>query len=224
MSLDNPIWTALETRHAHLAQGDARARRYPPEVSPFAAVPDTSPESLAALADLARPGETLLTIRAEPIPAPPGMVLATAAEAVQMLADPPLPEVDDPRIRPLETLDAADMLALATLSEPGPFSLRTLELGRFWGIRIDGRLAAMAGERLKLPGHAELSGVCVHPDFRRRGLGALMSRFVAGRIAAAGETAFLHAYAANAAAIGLYAALGFRLRRTMRVAALRRPD
>lgn len=222
-ALDNPIWTALATRHAHLAEGDHRARRYPAGISPFAAIPETSPETLAALAALAKPGDTLMLIQADAIAAPPGLDLAIAGECVQMIADTPLPDVDDPRIAPLGTLDVADMLALATLSKPGPFSLRALELGRFWGIRIDGRLAAMAGERLKQPGLTEISGVCVHPDFRRRGLGALISRAVAARIAAAGETAYLHAYADNDAAIDLYAAIGFRLRRTMRVAALARP-
>lgn len=221
--LDNPIWAALATRHAHLAEGDRRARRYPAGISPFAAIPETSPETLAALAALAKPGETLMLIQADAIAVPPGLDLAVAGDCVQMVADTPLPEIDDPRIGPLGILDVADMVALATLSKPGPFSLRALELGRFWGIRIDGRLAAMGGERLRQPDFAEISGVCVHPDFRRRGLGALMSRAVAGRIAAAGETAYLHAYADNAAAIDLYAAIGFRLRRTMRVAALARP-
>lgn len=223
MILDNPIWQALGSRHAHLAEGDAHARRYLADVSPFAAIPETSPESLAALAALAKPGETLLVIQGEEIFVPPGLVLTTAAEGVQMIAEAPLPAFDDLRIAPLGPDDAAEMLALATLTKPGPFSLRAQDLGRFWGVRVDGRLAAMAGERLKLPGYTEVSGVATHPDFRRLGLGGLMSRFVAGRIAAAGETAFLHAWASNAAAIALYTTIGFRLRRTMRVAALTRP-
>lgn len=89
---------------------------------------------------------------------------------------------------------------LASLTKPGPFTLEAPSLGDFWGIRIDGRLAAMAGERMRQPGCPELSGVCTHPDFR--GLARLLSVFVAGRIAARGEVAYLHAYDSNAAGSG----------------------
>jgi predicted GNAT family acetyltransferase len=103
------------------------------------------------------------------------------------------------------------MLALATLTQPGPFRARTHELSQFWGVKDEqGQLLAMAGERLKLPGMSEVSGVCTHPDARGQGLAALLSRHVASEIVRRGEVPFLHAYAGNAAAIGLYERLGFR--------------
>ena len=104
------------------------------------------------------------------------------------------------------------ILALAKLTQPGPFTLRAQALGDFFGVRIDGRLAAMAGERMKQEGYAELSGVCAHPDFRGRGLARLLSVFVARRILARGETPYLHAWADNIAAIGLYDSIGFQTR------------
>jgi predicted GNAT family acetyltransferase len=122
----------------------------------------------------------------------------------------------------LSDRDAADMLALATLTEPGPFLPRTHHMGRFFGIRIDGRLAAMAGERFHFPGYTEVSAVCTHPDFRGRGLARRLSRHVAAGIAARGETAFLHAWKSNDAAIALYRSLGFRWRCDVNVAVLRR--
>jgi len=104
------------------------------------------------------------------------------------------------------------MLALATLTKPGPFFARTHQLGDFVGVKRDGVLVAMAGERMKPAGFTEVSGVCTHPDHRGHGYAAGLSRIVAQRILARGEVPFLHAYATNTAAIAIYQALGFRLR------------
>jgi len=111
--------------------------------------------------------------------------------------------------------DAPQMLALAQLTKPGPFFSRTHQLGDFVGVKIDGRLAAMAGERMKPEGFTEVSGVCVHPDFRGRGYAAALTQVVSARIRARGETAFLHAYAHNTPAITLYERLGYVLRRNV---------
>ena len=115
-----------------------------------------------------------------------------------------MPLIEDERIEKLGEADAADMLELATLTKPGPFTLKAQALGDFWGIKENGRLIAMAGERLKQDGLTELSGVCVHPDFQGKGLGRLMTLYAAGKIFAKGEQPFLHTYASNSVAIGLY--------------------
>lgn len=141
-----------------------------------------------------------------------------------MVAEEPAPAVADARIVRLGPDDAQDMLDLATLTKPGPFTLRAQDFGPFWGIRSEGRLVAMAGQRLGQPGYRELSGVCTHPDVRGQGLGRLMSLFGMERIREAGDAPYLHAYATNAAAIGLYASIGFRLRATMNMAVMRRAD
>src|ERR1700741_4589350 len=109
---------------------------------------------------------------------------------------------------PLGDADASEMLALALLTEPGPFLRRTHTMGAFLGLRIDGRLAAMAGERMRFPGYTEVSGVCTHPDFRGRGLARRLSAAVLTAIEARGEQAFLHAWKTNLAAITLYESLG----------------
>ena len=114
------------------------------------------------------------------------------------------------------------MLALATLTEPGPFLPRTHTMGRFIGLRIDGRLAAMAGERMRFPGHVEVSGVCTHPDFRGRGLARTLSAAVAAEIQRRGDQPFLHAWTANTAAIALYESLGFAVRAAVNIAFVKR--
>jgi len=223
MLLDRPIWSALTTRHAALAAGDGRARRYQPGILPFAASADDDPQAIADLAELASPGETLLFLQADPVIAPAGFAVLTAAPAVQMIAAAVPSPLPDDAIVPLGIADAEEMLALATLTKPGPFSLRSLDLGRFWGVREGGRLVAMAGERMKQPGYTELSGVCTHPDHRGRGYARRLSLHVAARIIEAGDRPYLHAYASNAAAVALYEAIGFTLRCPMYVAALQKP-
>ena len=118
-------------------------------------------------------------------------------------------------IEELGEADAPAMLALATLTRPGPFRSRTRELGPFVGIRQDGELVAMAGRRLQVDGFTELSGVCTHPDHRGKGYAAALSRVVVGEILAAGEEAFLHAFADHEATIAFYRGLGFETRARM---------
>jgi predicted GNAT family acetyltransferase len=156
------------------------------------------------------------------IAVPPGLLVAKAAQGVQMLATRRLAGDDGAGLALLGDADAAEMLALATLTEPGPFLPRTHTMGRFVGIRIDGRLAAMAGERMRFPGHVEVSGVCTHPDFRGRGLARRLSAAVTADIQRRGEQAFLHAWTTNTAAIALYESLGFVTRTALNIAVLKR--
>lgn len=164
----------------------------------------------------------MLLVEAGPISIPPGLVVVSEALAVQMVAERPHERIEDNRIQPLDQSDAEEMLALATLTKPGPFTFRAQSLGPFWGIKTEGRLIAMAGQRLRQTGFTELSGLCTHPEFQRRGLGTLLFRFVAGEIATQGETAYLHAYANNTPAIALYKSLGFRLGSEMNLRIVKR--
>lgn len=222
--LDRPAWTALASAHAGFAEGSPLARRYPPSIVPFAAAADDTPKSLAALAALPAPSETMVLVEAGNIVAPPDLEMLTEAVLVQMLAERPFERIEDPRIEKLGESDAADMLELATLTKPGPFTLRAQALGTFWGVRIDGRLVAMAGQRMRQPGFAELSGLCTHPDFQGKGFGKLMFKFVAGEISARDEAVYLHAYKTNTGAISLYQSLGFSVRQDMQMRVVRKPN
>lgn len=216
--LDRAVWDALATRQAEFAVGGDLARRFAPDVGPLAAARDDEAESLAALTELVPADGTLILLQAEPIVLPPELEAVTTADGVQLVCDHPPRAVDGVPIERLGAADVPDMVALATLTKPGPFAPRTPSLGEFWGVRERGVLVAMAGERMRHAGFTEVSGVCTHPGARGRGLARALSAWVARRIFERGETPYLHAYATNTAAIQLYEALGFRLRAPVHVA------
>lgn len=223
--LDRPVWSALATRQRDVAIGDDLARRFDPAIGPFAAVASDDAAHLTRLAELiGHHGPVVLLQRGE-VPMPPGTVARSRAQGLQLVLErlrtaPAPARGKGPEIVPLGADDAAEMVALAKLTEPGPFESRTPELGGFLGMRVDGRLVAMAGERMKPEGFTEVSGVCTHPDHRGRGYAAMLSAAVAERIVARGEMPFLHAYASNRGAIALYERLGFVLRTPVEVLAL----
>jgi predicted GNAT family acetyltransferase len=223
--LDRPVWNALTSRQSCLAEGDGRALRFVADHGVFAASADATPESLAALTALIPADGVVWTVEAGEMPQPPGTILMKAASCCQMVC-PMLRGDMQPRfaVEELGDGDAAEMLALATLTEPGPFFARTHRLGGFVGVKQDGRLVAMAGERMKPDGFTEVSGVCTDPDFRGRGYAAGLMRIVIDRILTRGEMPFLHVYATNAGAIALYEALGFGVRTTVGVRVLGRAD
>ena len=220
--LDRPVWHALATRHAPMAIGGPDAKRYPSDVSPFIAARDDTDASLAAMVPLVGEGESAVLLQREPSPVPPGLVAEFEAGGVQMIATELASAGPCDDVVELGKADAPEMLQLATLTKPGPFKARTNRFGGYIGIRVDGRLVAMAGERLKVEGFSEVSGVCTHPDYRGRGYAGRLSLIVAHRIAHRGETPFLHAYTSNAGAIRLYEKLGFRYRCDMTVQVMKR--
>ncbi len=217
--LDRPVWNSLTSTHARFALGARQARRFQTDISPLAGVRDESAESLANLAELVATSGPIVVAQAAPVICPPGAVATHSSLGVQMLFDDFRMQTET--THPITRLDEKDgpaMLALATLTKPGPFADRTYLLGEFWGVKQDGRLIAMAGERLKQPGFTEVSGVCTHPDFQGLGLGQQLCVTVVNRIIERGEQPYLHVYATNAVAIKLYEKLGFRQRQIMNVA------
>lgn len=220
--LDRPVWNALTSRQAYLALGDpANAVRYPSDIEPFGATPDNTPEQLMALGAMTPIDGGVALVETFKIAPPPGLIAMIEEPVLQMVAARiPSPE-HDRAIIPLGNADAGEMRALAELTQPGPFHARTHELGDFVGIRENGKLIAMAGERMRVPGFTEISAVCTHPDARGRGLAAKLMRVVAGKIVARGEQLFLHVYPHNKGAISVYEKLGFRHRATVHLTVFR---
>ena len=210
-ALDNPVWSCLATRHARFAQGGALARRYRVEFSPLSAMAAAAPDNVDALLGLVGVGEEI-SIAGPHVPAesPPGFETAFRIGVVQMIRRDGTPLAEEvAAVSPLSATDVGDMLALVELKHPGPFRLRTIEPGSFLGVRQDGELVAMAGERMWIDRYRELSAVCTRPAAEGRGYArALVSRVV-NRMLSAGETPILHVESTNRRAIDLYLGLGF---------------
>jgi len=221
--LDNVIWSALTTEHAELARGGALARRYQPEFARFAGMPVVDRAAFEALADdMARDEFVALSMQDDAVDCGPAFEVLDRKDLVQMVGAIGSESVAPAGLRALGPADVADMTALVQLTAPGPWFARTAELGRFVGIEVDCRLVAMAGERMRVPGHTEISAVCCHPDFRGRGWPTALMRHVSQAIVARGETPFLHVLGENAPAIALYEKLGMRERLRSRLLILRR--
>lgn len=220
--LDRPVWNMLRDRQADLACVSGAVCRIDPVYGPFAAAAPGDEAGLAAL--LTSPDDEIWMVETAELAPPPGTRVLRRASLLQMIADGPVTAYSqDAEIEVLREADAAEMAALALATEPGPWRPLTHRYGTFFGIRRDGRIVAMAGERMRpAPGFAEVSAVCTYPDFRGTGLAARLIRRVMAGFAERGDTPFLHSYAENAPAIRLYETLGFRARRTMVVTVLGR--
>lgn len=225
-TLDNPVWASLTGIHSRLALVNGRAARYPGDVSPFMGLPDDArPEDWYQLAVLA--GADPVVLMNPPASLPAGWSRLRQINGLQMLAPqdahPAEPSAGDWHVDHLRPTDAADMLALATATEPGPFAARTGVLGVYLGIRDRGKLIAMAGERLQPDGWTEISGVCTDPAYRGQGLARLLMGLVATGIRQRGQRPFLHVMASNSGAIRLYESMGYLIRRAVDINIYRAP-
>ena len=224
--LDNPIWNSLLTEHRAFAVSNALARRYPPAIGPLSGIASQSAANYEALRELAGPSGVVVLFCTEAPAPPPGWTLIRGGVLTQMICLQPVKPVSAPLtrgevLRPLTTEDVPAMVALAELTEPGPFRERTIELGAFYGIFDNGRLLGMAGERTHLSRFVEVSAVCTHPDARGRGYARTLIATVMDEIHQRGKTPFLHSFAHNDSAIRVYESLGFIERRTFELAVLK---
>jgi ribosomal protein S18 acetylase RimI-like enzyme len=219
--LDNPVLSSLTGPHARFAERRGNVLRYPVDVCPFLALPDEPDEAdWRDAARLAGPGGWL-PLAATRVQPPAGWGVTMFGEGVQLTGD-HLDVTADPEAVPLGQADVPEMLELTARTEPGPFLPRTIELGTYLGIRREGRLVAMAGERLHPAGWTEISAVCTDGAWRGQGLATRLILAVGAEIRARGAIPFLHVLATNTA-IGLYEKLGFRHRRSLLFAAARVP-
>lgn len=209
--LDNPAHAALAGPHAYLAEQFGAALRYPVDVAPYAGLPGEPDQGdWADLATLTGPGARLRFAGA-PACVPDGWEIARHIR-LQMIGA-RVNAVHGADVIRLTATDVPEMAALVAATDPGPFLARTIELGTYLGVRHDGALVAMAGERLRLPGWTEISAVCTRADCRGQGLARQLVLTLATEIQARGENAFLHVAAGNRRAIGMYESLGFEPRR-----------
>ncbi|HVI08230.1 MAG TPA: GNAT family N-acetyltransferase [Candidatus Binatia bacterium] len=223
--LDNPVWMALTTQQEFLAVVNGQARRFLPGVSTLAAIAEPTDRAYASLVELIGDGQLNMALQ-EPYQERRGFKLALGGPMPQMVFEGGAAGIGPIRrgeeILRLGAADAEEMLALTTLTKPGPFSLRTHELGTYIGIRKNGKLVAMAGERMKIPGYTEVSAVCTHPEHAGKGYARILMAELIMQICQRDETPFLHVRGSNARAIALYQQLGFKQRVLLHHAVLRK--
>ena len=225
--LDNPVWHALTGPQRALGRTTELAGRFDPDVAPFGALASGSVTDSVweDLAQLVGPKGTV-SLTGDLPDLPPGWTVIARFDGMQMVGDgarrlgmdvgsspPGSAESGLPVPVLLGSDDSSEMLALVEVTRPGPFERRTVEFGGYLGIRIDGQLVAMAGERLRPPGYAEISAVATDPNYQRRGLAGHLVLAVAEGILRRGDIPFLHASTTNMGAIRLYESLGFTIRR-----------
>ena len=219
--LDNPFHASLRSRHRNLARSVGDVVRYPAEFAPFLGVANSDVDTGEALDALVALEESVYLIGVAPR-APLGWVLETFAPLAQMVCTAPIATIDGPQIIELSDAHRGDVLALTALVYPHYFRRRTMELGRYFGIYQDGRLAAMIGERLGTDDAQEMSAICTHPDFNGRGYARRLTAFLTNDNLARGRLPFLHVSHENPRALRLYEQLGYKLRRDIGFFSLRR--
>lgn len=219
--LENPAYAALTGTHARFAKRSGRSLRYADDVAPFLALPSSpSTADWKDAVELMAPGSLAATLQDGSPPVDSLRVTGTF-ELVQMLGE-QARGTHDPEAITLGSADVPEMLELVRQTEPGPFLPRTIELGRYVGIRREGALVAMAGERLRFEGWTEISAVCTAATHRGQGLASRLMSTLLADIHQRSERVFLHALIDNGNAIRLYEELGFHTRRTRTIAVLTR--
>jgi GNAT superfamily N-acetyltransferase len=210
--LHNIVWHALVGAHARFAAGSGGARRYQRGVTDLVGFADAAAPDFAALRACCEAGERFYCLGwTGPVPA--GWAVEREARIVKMVwdADTPPSATDAPQPSSLTARHHAQAMALAELTQPGPFGRRTLELGDYIGAFEGDALIAMAGERMQAERLREISAVCTHPRHQGRGLArSLMLHLIRNQLGR-GETPFLHVMAHNQPALGLYRKMGFRV-------------
>lgn len=219
--LDNPFWSSLQTRHRDIALRHGQAARYPAEFAPFLGIAHAGVDVAEDLAPLVAPGESVYLLGVAPV-VPDGWRLEAFRPLAQMVCTAPLEVIDGPEIIALSDAHRADVLALTALVYPHYFRPRTMELGRYFGIYQEGRLAAIIGERLGTEACTEMSAICTHPDFNGRGYARRLTAMLTNDTLERGRIPFLHVSHENTRAKQLYEQIGFRLRRDIGFWALRR--
>ncbi|WP_207426648.1 GNAT family N-acetyltransferase [Pedobacter sp. SYSU D00535] len=216
--LDNPIWNALNTGNARLAQGNDHARFFPEDFAGFAGLKNNSERDFEALWQLLPPKRTVVLFLPEVVRIPAGWTVTTVKDLLQLVFEQEeLIESGEPQIQPLTARHVPQMLKLVEATNPGPFFQRTIEFGNYQGIFDGDTLVAMAGQRLQPRPYVEISAVCTAPDYLKRGYAAALLRQQIRAIKRASAIPFLHVLPENTAALHLYEKLGFRTRKLMQV-------
>jgi ribosomal protein S18 acetylase RimI-like enzyme len=219
----NPVWHALHGPHRHLALIAGHACRYAADVCPFAAIDAPTDRALDELRLLLAPDESVWVV--DYGRSAPGLKVIDTLGCLQMVWPAQIePPARSPGVLALGATHAHEMMALTDAAFPGFFRAQTHRMGSYCGIRVDGELVAMGGERLRLEGYPELSGICTHPAHRGKGLARAVIGHLLRRHRREGLRSWLHVGTPNTHAIDCYISLGFERVRTVMLQRIARVD
>jgi ribosomal protein S18 acetylase RimI-like enzyme len=203
--------------------GSENVRFFDEAVSPFVAFEEGYENGFEELYDLLPPGRTILYAIPQPIEPPKCWQLLHEINGVQMVYEPGSDVMQNFFMPvPLDKQHTAEMVELAKLTKPGPFGLRTIEFGHYYGIFDQDKLVAMTGQRLHPQQYTEVSAVCTHPEHLGKGYASALVQHQVQLILQQGQVPFLHVRGDNNRAIALYERLGFRISRNMNFYFMRR--
>lgn len=218
-ALDDPVAASFGAHWSAIAHQVGTARVLPADIGAFASFGGDNQADQQDFTKMVRARKSpVILLKKSDIPVPNGLLTLQTWRGVQMVPTQPICTQYDVQFDDLGATDAPEMLRLAQMTRPGPFELNTRLLGDFIGVRKDGMLVAMAGQRMAFADWIEISGVCVHPDFRKRSLARRLVTAMMDRIQHNGASPFLHTYADNTDAIALYRRLGFEIRTEVNIA------
>lgn len=212
--LDNAAWNASISGNRDLAFGNGTVRYFDKEVSPFVGLEENTMENFRVLHKQLPHNGPVLFLTADPAEIPAPWKVLQVIRGLQMVCDDVKAEDSGlAELVPLTHGHASQMVALAKLTNPGPFASETIRFGHYMGIFENGQLAAMAGQRMHAFAYAEVSAVCTHPHYTGKGYARQLLVYHINRIKKASETPFLHVRHDNERAIEVYKRLGFYTRR-----------
>jgi GNAT superfamily N-acetyltransferase len=210
---DNIIWDALSGTQRSISLGNDRIRRYAPGFPLIMAFADPADPPLDEIAEFCAPGERLYACGWSGA-MPAGWNLDVDA-AVAVMPWRGGAVAADPRAVRLGAQHVPAMVELFETCKPGPFAMRAMEIGEWYGVFEDGALVALAGERMHAGEWREISGVCTLPEHQGKGYAKLLTERVIASHQARGLKTFLHVFPGNTRAVDLYKRMGFETAREM---------
>lgn len=213
--LQNPVFNALSTSDRYLGFGTEQVKYFDEQVSPFAGFHQDYQNGFSDLYELLPTGRKILYAIPAFISQPAGWQIQHEIKGLQFVYEGNEIKAEFPNVEPLTEMHVEEMMQLVKLTKPGPFGLRTIDFGSYYGIFENEKLVAMTGQRLHIENYTEISAVCTHPNYLGKGYASALLQHQLQIILQNAEQPFLHVREDNQRAIDLYLRLGFNISRPM---------
>jgi ribosomal protein S18 acetylase RimI-like enzyme len=224
--LDNMIWNAITTGNNDIAIVNGDVGCYLPDIAPFAGMKNFNDANLKKLYEFIPTNRSVAISSLNKMDHDESRwKLLQPMDVTQMVYEHSVNTFttkNSSLIVPLSEEHVPQMMELTALTRPGPFLQQTIRFKNYFGIFIEGRLAAMSGQRMHPLPYMEVSAVCTHPDFRGMGYAKTLMLHVMKIILDNSFTPFLHVLSNNTNAIELYKTIGFQTREQIFVDVIRR--